>query len=317
MNDREPPALIGLDWGTTALRACLFGRDGTVRDRRAEPWGIQHLPAGGFEAAFRGVTAPWLDRWPALPILASGMVGSRQGWHEVPYVECPADPATLAAGIVPFESPCGRIHLVPGLAQVGEFPDVMRGEEVQIVGALAADPALATASLLVLPGTHCKWATVDKGLVTRFTTYLTGELFAMLRGHSIIGRPARDAGLEPGRPGTEAAFRRGVRMAREAGGEGIAGRLFTTRSLFLRGDLPLEHTLDHLSGLLVGDEIRSVVAGLGGMACPPLVLIGAAALCDRYRVALAEFGIERARVAAETGPAGQWRIAVAAGLVGS
>lgn len=316
MNDQQPPALVGLDWGTSALRACLFASDGTVRDRRVEPWGIQHLPAGGYEAAFRGVTAAWLDRWPALPVLASGMVGSRQGWHEVPYVECPADPAMLAAGIVPFDSPCGRIHLVPGLARAGEFPDVMRGEEVQIVGALAADPAIATASLLVLPGTHCKWATVEKGLVTRFTTYLTGELFAMLRSHSIIGRPARDAALEPGGPGTEAAFRRGVRVAREAGGEGIAGRLFTTRSLFLVGDLPLEHTLDYLSGLLIGDEIRSVVAGLRGMDCPPLVLIGAAALCDRYRLALAEFGIECVRVAAETGPAGQWRIAVAAGLVG-
>ena len=315
MNGSDSPALVGIDWGTSALRACLFERDGTVCDRRAEPWGIQHLPAGGYAAAFRGVAGEWLDRWPALPVLASGMVGSRQGWHEVPYVECPADPATLAAGLVPFDSPCGRIHLVPGLAQAGEFPDVMRGEEVQIVGALTADPALAASSVLVLPGTHCKWATVRDGRVIRFTTYLTGELFAMLRGHSIIGRPAREAGLEPGGPEGLSAFRRGVCVARDSGGAGISGRLFTTRSLYLVGDLPLEHTLDYLSGLLVGDEIRSVVFGLGGAACPPLVLIGAATLCDRYRLALTEFGIDRVRLADETGPAGQWRIAVAAGLV--
>ena len=315
MNASPPPALIGLDWGTSSLRAYLLGPHGELIDRRAEGWGIQHLPEGGYAAAFRGVAGEWLDRWPALPVLAAGMVGSRNGWREVPYVACPADPASIASGLVAFDSGCGTIHLVPGLAQTGEFPDVMRGEEVQIVGALAADPALAASSLFVLPGTHCKWATVRDGRVTRFTTYLTGELFAMLRSHSIIGRPARDAGIEPGGPEGVGAFRRGVRVARDSGGAGIAGRLFTTRSLFLVGDLPLEHTLDYLSGLLVGDEIRSVVAGLCGTPCPPLVLIGVAALCDRYRLALAEFGIDQVRVAAETGPGGQWRIAEAAGLV--
>ena len=192
MNTSQHPALIGLDWGTSSLRAYLLGPNGTLIDRRAEGWGIQHLPAGGYPAAFRGVAGEWLDRWPALPVLAAGMVGSRNGWREVPYVECPADPASIASGLVAFDSGCGTIHLVPGLMQGGSLPDVMRGEEMQIVGALAMQPALAERSLLVLPGTHCKWAVLERGRVVRFTTYLTGELFAMLRDHSIIGRPAKE-----------------------------------------------------------------------------------------------------------------------------
>jgi 2-dehydro-3-deoxygalactonokinase len=307
------PALIGLDWGTSALRAYLLDGDGNVIERRSRPWGIQHLPAGGYAEAFETVAGDWRARWPDLPVVAAGMVGSRTGWREVPYVECPADAQAIAAGIVPFESECGRIHLVPGLLQGGPAPDVMRGEETQIVGALARDPALATSALVVLPGTHCKWARVENNSVTGFTTYLTGELFAMLRDHSIVGRPARDAtgGTEASRA---AAFRRGLDVALASGDAGIAGKLFTTRSLFLCGDLAAADTLDYLSGLLVGEELRSVLATLGG-PCPPCVLVGEPTLCDRYRDACAVFGIERVRSLDETGPLGLWQIARAAGLV--
>jgi 2-dehydro-3-deoxygalactonokinase len=309
--------LIGLDWGTSSLRSYLFGPDGAVLDRRSRPWGIQHLPEGGYEAAFEGVAGDWRARWPDARVLAGGMVGSRQGWREVPYVECPANPLEIAHGIVAFDTPVGMLHLIPGLLQPGPFPDVMRGEEVQIIGALAADPSLAAHARMVLPGTHCKWATIRAGQVTGFTTYLTGELFAMLRDHSIIGRPASDA-VAAGAVTTfdEEAFVRGVRVAREAGSQGIAGRLFTTRSLFLAGDLPVGQTLDYLSGLLVGEELRSVLARGEDGANAPLVLIGEPTLCGRHQLALAEFGIDDVRVANDTGPAGLWRIAEAAGLVG-
>jgi 2-dehydro-3-deoxygalactonokinase len=189
----------------------------------------------------------------------------------------------------------------------------MRGEEAQIIGALEIEPGLARESLLVLPGTHCKWAHIGAGRVERFTTYLTGELFAMLRDHSIIGRPARD--LANARPTGGDAFVRGVRTARESGAAGIAGRLFTTRSLYLTGALEVAETLDYLSGLLVGEEIRSVLAEQGAGSCPPVVLLGDPALCARYRLALATFGIDDVRPLDDTGPAGLWRIATAAGLV--
>ncbi|MCE9631660.1 MAG: 2-dehydro-3-deoxygalactonokinase [Planctomycetia bacterium] len=307
--------LIGLDWGTSSLRSYRFGPDGTILERCARPWGIQHLPEGGYEAAFRGVAGEWLQQWPDAPVIAGGMVGSRQGWREVPYVECPADPLEIARGMVALETALGTAHLVPGLLQRGAFPDVMRGEEVQIVGALAGDPSLAAHSLMVLPGTHCKWATIRDGKVTGFTTYLTGELFAMLRDHSIIGRPARDAAPGSAAAFDKDAFLRGVQTARDSGSRGIAGLLFTTRSLFLLGELPVGQTLDYLSGLLVGEELRCVLAGGGDIQAAALVLIGDATLCERHRLALAAYGIDNVRVANETGPAGLWRIAEAAGLV--
>ena len=313
MNESSRPALIAVDWGTSSLRAYLFDDRAVLLDRRTRPWGIQHLPEGGYAAAFRGIVGDWLANSPALPVIAAGMVGSRQGWHEVPYVACPADPATLAAGLVAFESQCGLLHLVPGISQGHPHPDVMRGEETQIVGALSVSADLEGESLCVLPGTHSKWAMVRDGRVTRFTTYLTGELFALLRDHSILGRPARDAGGTI-HAGSTDAFVRGVDTARASGAEGIAGRLFTVRSLFLSGLLPAEHTLDYLSGLLVGEEIRSAGTALGSLDCP-LVLLGDAALCDRYRVALAHFGVDHVRSLDDTGPAGLWRIAAAAGLV--
>lgn len=317
------PAVIALDWGTSSLRASLMDRDGHVLERRARPWGIQHLPEGGFVAALHGIAGDWRDRWPALPVVAAGMVGSRGGWREVPYVRCPADPAAIAAGLVAFDGGCGTLHLVPGLIQEGGLPDVMRGEETQILGALATDPALADGSLLVLPGTHSKWARVEAERIVGFTTYLTGELFALLREHSLLGRPARDAGAAPAAAtdvtpdewSPDAAFQRGLRTARESGAAGIAGRIFSARSLFLTGGLSATQTLDYLSGLLVGEEIRSVLAGLGAGGCPPLVLLGDPALCRRYRAALAAFDIGQVRSLDDTGPAGVWRIARAAGLV--
>jgi|688.fasta_scaffold385202_2 2-dehydro-3-deoxygalactonokinase len=309
----SPPALIGLDWGTSSLRACLFDGRGVVVERHSRPWGIQHLPEGGYAAAFRGIAADWLDRWPGVPVLAAGMVGSRTGWQEVPYVACPADTATIAAGIVRFMSDCGLVHLVPGVMQEDPFPDVMRGEEAQIIGAIALDPSLAAGSLIVLPGTHCKWARVENGRVTRFTTYLTGELFAVLRDHSVLGRPSRDAG-----DGTEAsrvaAFHRGVETIRESGAAGVAGKLFTARSLVLCGGLDAADSLDYLSGLLIGEELRSALTAHGEPA-PAYVLVGDPALCSRYRTACTAFGLTGVRVLDDTGPLGLWHIAHAARLV--
>lgn len=311
---RSPaPQLVGLDWGTSSLRAYLFGGDGDVAERRAQPWGIQHLPAGGYAAAFRAIAGDWLARWPGLPVLAAGMVGSRTGWREVPYVACPADAAGIAAGIVPFASECGVVHLVPGLVQRGESADVMRGEETQILGALGRDPALASDSLFVLPGTHCKWARVTLGSVTRFTTYITGELFALLRDHSLLGLPARDAAGHASATAA-AAFRRGLDAVRASGPAGGVAKLFTARSLFLVGDLAAVDVLEYLSGLLLGDEVQSMLTGLGSVR-PACVVVGDETLAARYRTALAAFGVADARAIDDTAPAGLWTIARAAGLV--
>lgn len=310
------PAVIGLDWGTSSLRGYLLADDGGVLAAAAKPWGIQRLPAGGFAAAFTGIAGEWRSREPALPVVAAGMVGSRQGWREVPYVECPADAGAIARGLVSFDSEAGRIHLLPGVIQRGLLPNVLRGEETQIVGAVAREPALAAAALVVLPGTHSKWVTIRDGGIVGFDTYMTGELFSLLRDHSLLGRPAREAGAEAAAASeTQAAFDRGLAVARESGAAGVAGRLFTTRSLYLTGALPPAATLDYLSGLLVGEEVRSAVATLRGAALPPIVLVGADDLCARYRAALDAFGIGGARVCGDSAAAGLWQLARAAGLV--
>jgi 2-dehydro-3-deoxygalactonokinase len=315
MADKSQPGLIALDWGTSSLRAYLLDCKGAVHESSSWPWGIQNVPGSDFVAMFRAAVGGWRQRWPSVPAIAAGMIGSRQGWREVPYVDCPTDPAGLVAGLLAFDTGCGTLHIVPGVMQRGELPNVLRGEETQILGALALEPALADHSLLVLPGTHSKWVSICKGRIERFATYMTGELFAVLRDHSILGRPARDSGPAAGGPMHDEAFRRGLRVARESGSEGVACRLFTTRSLFLAGDLPAAQTLDYLSGLLIGEEIRSVVAELGGAARPPLVLIGEPALCGRYAAALKESGCNRVRILENTAPAGLWQIAGAAGLL--
>lgn len=310
------PALIGLDWGTSSLRGYLLGADGTVLERVADARGVRQVTPGGFAAAFRETVGAWCDRWPGVPVLAAGMVGSRQGWREVDYVDCPADAPAIARGIVPFDGGAGLVHLVPGVIQRDDLPNVLRGEETQIVGALALDPALARASLCVLPGTHSKWVVVREGRLVRFDTYLTGELFAVLRDHSLLGMPAREAGIEASAgPAPGAAFERGLAVARDSGAEGVAGRLFSARSLFLTGALPASATLDYLSGLLVGEEVRAAVAGLRGPSPPPLALIGTPDLCERYRAAFAAFGIDRVHVMGDSAAAGLWEIARAAGLV--
>jgi 2-dehydro-3-deoxygalactonokinase len=248
------------------------------------------------------------------------MVGSRQGWREVPYARCPIDARSLAAALVPCDTGHGVLRIVPGAMVPGDratrperLPDVMRGEETQICGALARAPDLAAASLIVLPGTHSKWCRVRDGRLTAFTTFMTGELFAVLRDHSLLGAPGTRATAETGahehRDPTAAAFLRGVKIARDAGAEGIAGRLFSTRTLYLAGDLAAEDVTDHLSGLLIGDEIRSALADQETSCGRTPVLVGDPALCARYRAAFHEYGLEDPRILGDTAPTGLWTIA--------
>ena len=301
--------LLALDWGTSSLRAYLLGEGGALIEERRQPWGLLHLPEGGFGAALKGVAGDWLDGTPALPLIASGMVGSAQGWREAPYARCPADAAALAAQLLRFEAlPGVMLHIVPGVRLDGPRPDVMRGEETQVVGLLAGQPALAEQATLVMPGTHSKWVRVQAARIVDFRTYMTGELFALLREHSILSRPAREAG---GSPTCDDAYDRGVTAVRAAGTAGATVLLFSARALVLGGQLRAGDSLDYLSGLLVGEELRSALSDDDGVEP---VLVGDAALCERYRRALALFG-RRAQTAGEgAAAAGLWQIAARAGL---
>ena len=301
--------LLALDWGTSSLRAHLLGEGGALIDERRRPWGLLHLPEGGFAAALQGVAGDWLAAMPALPLIASGMVGSAQGWREAPYAGCPADAAALATQLLRFEAlPGVMLHIVPGVRLDGPRPDVMRGEETQVVGLLASQPSLTERAQLVMPGTHSKWVQVQAGRIVDFHTYMTGELFALLREHSILGRPAREAG---GGQAPDEAFDRGVAAVRAAGAAGATALLFSARALVLTGQLQAIDSLDYLSGLLVGEELRCALSGDDTLA--PL-LVGDAALCARYHRALALFGRSAQTAGEGMAAAGLWQIAARAGL---
>lgn len=302
--------LLAIDWGSTSLRACRLGEGGVLLDERRSAEGASTL--GGdpvrFELALRSVLGDWLQHQPYVPALACGMVGSAHGWREAPYAECPVGIAELHRHAVTVDWAGGLLRILPGLACSGAdgTPDVMRGEETQIAGALALHPALAGGATIVLPGTHSKWARLQGGVVARFETRMTGELYAVLRQHSVLGKLMTPVAGFDGE-----AFDRGLDAARQDGGADLLRRLFATRTLGLFGRCPPEGLADHLSGLLIGTEL---VAGLAA-ADPqqPLVLVGEPALCARYRHALARLGRPADLHIDQTAPAGLWQQAVAAG----
>jgi 2-dehydro-3-deoxygalactonokinase len=273
--------MIGIDWGTTACRAYRLDATGTVRERLDRDAGILGIPPGGFPAALRGMIDPWLAAGESR-VLLCGMVGSRQGWREAPYLPCPAGPAEIAAAVVPLEFAGAACRLVPGLTtrDAAGVPDVMRGEETKLLGLLAElgeAPALAC-----LPGTHSKWARLEAGRIAGFATQMTGETRAVLLAHSILGRLAA-----PGSAEDEDAFRRGLRRAGQPGG--LLHHMFGTRALGLMGDLPEAGTASYLSGLLIGHEVLAVLAE--GAPAGPIHLAGSETLARAYALAFAEHGL--------------------------
>lgn len=310
-------ALLALDWGTSSLRAFLQAADGQVLAERAAPRGIAQLaqpgPAG-FEQALDEVAGDWLRAQPGLPVVAGGMVGSAQGWREAAYLPCPADVTALATQATRVQSQlAGDVLLAPGLTctDAQGLPDVMRGEEIQIAGALHGRPDWARACDVVLPGTHGKWAQVRDGAVRGFRTYMTGELFAVLCRHSLLGRLMAQGPAEH-----EAAFTLGVEQAGASGPGDLAHQIFATRTLGLKlsRQLPPEALADYLSGLLIGHEVVSGLAQHVDRGVP-LLLVGDAALSARYARALAQFGQPATAETGNTAPQGLYRFAQAAGLV--
>jgi 2-dehydro-3-deoxygalactonokinase len=290
--------LIALDWGSTRLRAFLLGDGGEVLATRQSNDGAATLKgAEQYAAALVALVGDWREQHPQLRLLACGMVGSQYGWREAPYVRCPADAAALAGQVLKLDD---QLSIVPGLVDDAAQPDVMRGEETQIVGALALHPELAEDACLVLPGTHSKWARVQAGRVTGFATHMTGELFALLRQHSVLNRLMPADGSSPASP---EAFLKGVDTAREQGG--LGHQLFAVRTLGLFKQLAPEQLPDYLSGLLIGHELASELRGRQSR----LALVGDPALCARYAQALTHLGQPEPLLLDNTAPAGLWALA--------
>lgn len=292
-----PTPLVAVDWGTSSLRLARLNAQGQVLEERSSAQGILNIPVGQFASVFIAACADWMRHGADL-CLMSGMVGSRQGWQEAPYCACPAgfgDIAQALAWVTP--APGGvRLAIVPGLScEHDGVPDVMRGEEVQVFGALrllGLDDAT-----LVLPGTHSKWVTVRGRRIEGFSTFMTGEFYALLRQHSILARTLapQDGALD------EAAFDQGVEHALTGGS--LLGTAFSTRTLSLFGRMAEQALPSYLSGLVIGEELRAQ-APAGGT----VVVIGAPALTQRYKRALAQTGISTLNVGAEATWQGLWAI---------
>jgi len=309
--------LIALDWGTTSLRAYLFDGDGQVACARQLPSGILRVASeggatAGFERAFDEACGDWRSARPASAVIACGMIGSAQGWREAAYLEVPASLDDLGRALTEVETRSGAVlHIIPGLIARGPLPEVMRGEETQVAGALEGEAAPTRPGAdrwIGLPGTHSKWVRVRDRRIVAFHTFMTGEVFAALSAHTLLGRTMRP----PATPDHH-AFDRGVAVARSPEARaGVLSTIFSTRTLGLVGELAAEAQADYLSGLLIGYELAAL-AHLGERE--PIVLVGNDELCQRYRRALAAFGHVSATIASGATERGLWRVAGSAGLV--
>ncbi len=269
-------ATICIDWGSTNLRAWLI-EDGLVRDERRTSEGLKALdgvtgPArrAAFERLFEQITEGWRDR--AGRALLSGMVTSRAGWLETPYLPVPARLADLIQSGVPRRHAGLDLVFLPGLSQRAPA-DVIRGEEVQLAG--IAIPG--ETQLVLAPGTHSKWVVMEGESVQRFRTLMTGEIFDLVRHHSLAGALAAGSGFD------DAAFFRGLDAARS--GTPLAA-LFQARAGVLLGQEPAEDTESYLSGVLIGAELAEGVRLFGGGTVEGmprrLALVGTTELTSRY-----------------------------------
>lgn len=295
--------MIAIDWGTSSLRAYRLGVDGAVRERRESADGILAVKDGGFGARLSARIGDWLEADRGATVVMSGMIGSRQGWHEAAYVATPAGPDEIAAALAAVSLPDGRTGwIVPGILtrDAAGVHDVMRGEETQILGVL--DDLGPGRHVLCMPGTHSKWVTVDDGRITAFATHMTGEVFAVLRDHSLLGRMmATDAAFDA------EAFDAGVDRARDAGG--LLHHLFSGRAQVLAGALAAAQTRDYLSGMLLAHEC------LAAPACPVTHLLGARTLCERYARVLERLGRSHNPLDPDAVVPGLLRIAAARGML--
>lgn len=259
---------------------------------------------------------------PELPVVAAGMVGSAQGWLRTEYLSTPANLASPTLALATVILGDGRpVHIIPGVIHDSTMPDVMRGEETQILGALelqrgsagSGEPTDLTEQWLVLPGTHSKWVRVIGSTIQEFSTSMTGETYSLLMQHSILAKLAQSQNAI-----SWDAFERGLSIAFSPhGSRGIMATAFSARTLVLTGRLEPAEIADYLSGLMIGHEILSVSETWKGREQRRITICGNQNLSSRYRRGLQRLGIGDIVELQRTAPAGIWKIADTAGLLDS
>jgi 2-dehydro-3-deoxygalactonokinase len=304
-------ALVAIDWGTSNRRAWRIDRSGAVLDGRHDSEGLLAIKEARFAESLHGLIGDWLAQAPGVPVLMAGMVGSKRGWVEAPYLSAPLELQVLGQRLHPVADLAGSaVRVVPGVCfkPAEHPPDVMRGEETQIYGALALSNQ--DSALLLLPGTHAKWAQVTDGVLREFRTYMTGELFTVLRKHSILGQ------LMEAELFAEEAFFHGLRISRQAASGGLLHDLFSVRTLGLFEQFAPTAGSSYLSGLLIGAELIDACRHFQQAAVETILTVGSAELSALYRAAAGEFGLTlRIMDNDALFPAAMYRIAGSANLL--
>lgn len=284
----RPAAFVAVDWGTSSFRGWLMTAEGIPLKESRGPEGMLHCAEVGFAPVLSAHLGK-LGASSALPVLICGMAGARQGWVEAPYLNTPTRLDALHDGAIRVETP-SDVRILPGIAQArADQPDVMRGEETQLLGVTEAD----FTGLVCIPGTHSKWIRIEAGSVAEFSTYMTGELFAVISQHSILAYAVDKAGALPDQG---PAFQAGLATARMAPAS-LTTSLFKLRAAQLLGFEQRADGAARLSGLLIGSEIADAAGRFGTRH--PLRLIAAGSLGGLYEAALAAFGFDTTVVDAE------------------
>lgn len=260
--------MIAVDWGTSNFRIFKVDADGNILARRSLPQGILRVEGRNFAETLHTEVEDWVAEGES-QILLCGMIGSREGWVEAPYLPCPVGIDDLAASVMKVPFAGAEVRLVPGVAgtDIDGVPEVMRGEETEAMGIL---DTCGGAGLVCFPGTHSKWIHLRDGKIVSFVTCMTGELYGALSRNTILERT-----MTTGHPIDDTAFHRGI--ARSADSGGLLHHLFGVRTLTLMDRLKEENSASYLSGLLIGHEVRAIIA-----AGQEIHLVGAAPLCSLY-----------------------------------
>ncbi|WP_368184722.1 2-dehydro-3-deoxygalactonokinase [Aestuariibius sp. HNIBRBA575] len=270
------PAWIAVDWGTTHLRVWAMSDTHNVLDHRQSDRGMGKLAQDEFEVTLESLC----DGWDiSCPMIACGMVGSRQGWVEAPYQAVPCPP--LSPNMVTAPAANLSVRVIPGIKQ-NKPADVMRGEETQIAGYLLENPDFD--GVLCLPGTHSKWAHISAGEIVSFQTLVTGELFSLLANKSVLRHSV-------GEGWDDAAFADAVSdtISRP---DRLASRLFGLRANDLLFGKDGAETRAQLSGMLIGAELAATKPYWLGQQ---VVVIGASGISNAYEQALSAQGLSVTR----------------------
>ena len=304
-------ACIVADWGTTNLRVWAMGAGGEVLGQRNSPRGLLAVEAGRFSQALQEACGDWLGQARHPPVVMCGMVGSKLGWKEVPYLSAPLALDRLAHHLSPVETQIpAKTWIVPGVKLDDPAqPEVMRGEETQILGALQT--LGRSDGVFLLPGTHSKWAIVEAGQLMAFRTYLTGEFFGLLRKSGTLSQ------LMAGNATDDKAFRRGVLRAKSPDAGNLLHSLFSVRTLGLLGGVAPSGLANYMSGLLIGAEMQDALGWLRTRGKPALAIgIGTPGIVDAYSTAASLWDFELSVLdSAIVVPRGLMSIAALAGIL--